>query len=418
MFLSAWYSQPLLRRVHRKDSPARFEEQLEEILAFEKTLADNGMLILKFWMHLGKKAQEKRLKKLEDDPHLNWRVTKQDWANWRKYKDFVSAAEQILMRTSTGQAPWHLVEGVDRNYRSLTVAEHVLDAIQRRLVEHARQKAVAEVPTPIVLENTAHPPFDEAQAGDMDPAPEAQAPRKAITVLSALDMTQALDKKVFNRKLKKLQGQANLLHRQLRKRGTSTVLVFEGWDAGGKGGAIRRVVSALDTRSVRVHPIAAPSDEENAQHYLWRFWRHMPRAGEVAIFDRSWYGRVLVERVEGFANEEEWRRSYAEINQFERQLTQHGIVLVKFWMHITPEEQLERFNLRKEISYKRWKLTDEDWRNRERWDDYESAVHDMVERTSTAAAPWVLVEANDKRFARIKVLRTLCDTMLKAADRA
>lgn len=418
LFLSAWYSQPLLRRVYGEESQARFEEHLDEILAFEKMLADGGALILKFWMHLSKKAQQKRLQKLEADPLLKWRVTDKDWANWRNYDEFIAAGEQILMRTSTGAAPWHLVEGADKSYRSLRVGEELLEAIQRRLIEHAQLQTAAAVPVPapIQVEQRPHPPLDEAREGEVEPAWETPPKQRPLTVLSALDMTRALDKKSFNRQLEKYQGQANLLHRKLRERGTSTVLVFEGWDAGGKGGSIRRVVSALDARSVRVYPIAAPTDEERAHHYLWRFWRRLPRAGEVAIFDRSWYGRVLVERIEGFASEREWRRAYAEINQFERQLVRHGTVLIKFWLHVTPQEQLERFELRKQISFKRWKLTDEDWRNRERWEDYEQAVHDMVERTSTHVAPWVLVEANDKRYARIKVLRAVCEGMLRAIE--
>ena len=199
-------------------------------------------------------------------------------------------------------------------------------------------------------------------------------------------------------------------------RGSRSWSVFEGWDAGGKGGAIRRLTAALDARDYRVIPIAAPTDEERAHNYLWRFWRHLGRAGRVTIFDRTWYGRVLVERVEGFATEAEWRRAYTEINDFERQLTEFGIVLLKFWLHITPEEQLRRFEEREKIAYKRWKLTDEDWRNREKWDLYEPAVQEMVERTSTFDAPWTLVEGNCKRFARLKVLRTVSEALEKAQN--
>ena len=188
-------------------------------------------------------------------------------------------------------------------------------------------------------------------------------------------------------------------------------MIFEGWDASGKGGAIRRINAALDSRSVRVHQIAAPSDEELAHHYLWRFWTRIPRAGYTTIFDRSWYGRVLVERVEGFASEAEWRRAYAEINAFEEQLIAHGIVLLKFFVHIDPDEQRRRFKDRAKTAYKRHKLTEEDWRNRERWCDYEVAVHDMVERTSTHTDPWVLVEGNDKRFARVRIVETICDRL-------
>jgi len=227
-------------------------------------------------------------------------------------------------------------------------------------------------------------------------------------------MSRSSSKATFETKLEALQGRLNRLQRKAQNTGISTVLACEGWDAAGKGGAVRRMTAALDARSYQVIPIAAPTDEERAHHYLWRFWRHLSRAGRVTIFDRSWYGRVLVERVEGFATEPEWRRAYSEINEFENQLVEAGIALVKYWLHITPEEQLRRFKEREKIRHKRWKLTAEDWRNRERWPEYERAVNEMIERTSTSLAPWTLVEANDKYFARLKVLRTVCDAMERA----
>jgi len=196
----------------------------------------------------------------------------------------------------------------------------------------------------------------------------------------------------------------------------SVVMVFEGWDAAGKGGAIKRLVEALDARAVRIIATSAPSDEEKAHHYLWRFWRYLSRVGRVTVFDRSWYGRVLVERVESFASEKQWRRAYAEINHFERQLVEHGIVLLKFWMHISKEEQLRRFDEREKTAYKRWKLGDEDWRNRDRWDAYQLAVHDMVERTSTTPSPWHLVSGEQKRFARIEVLRIVVEKLEKELE--
>jgi polyphosphate kinase 2 (PPK2 family) len=246
---------------------------------------------------------------------------------------------------------------------------------------------------------------------DPSPAVETGVIAERKTVLSELDTSQTLDSKNYKKSLAKYQGQLNLLQRKAKNRNVSTILVFEGWDAGGKGGAIRRITSALDAREAQVIPIAAPTDEEKAHHYLWRFWRHLPRAGRITIFDRSWYGRVLVERVEGFATEEEWARAYTEINAFERQLVEHDVILLKFWLHISKEEQLQRFKAREETPFKRWKITEEDWRNREKWDEYEMAVHAMVERTSTEARPWILVEGNDKKYARIKVLRTLCERL-------
>ncbi|HSC26034.1 MAG TPA: hypothetical protein VLD67_02095, partial [Vicinamibacterales bacterium] len=248
-------------------------------------------------------------------------------------------------------------------------------------------------------------------------AVRSKADREA-SILASLDMTQAIPAKTFDRLLERWQGRLNRLQRDVQRRAISTILVFEGWDSAGKGGAIRRVAGALDLRACRVIPIAAPSDEERARHYLWRFWRHIGRAGRVTIYDRSWYGRVLVERVERLASEAEWGRAYAEINEFEDQLTDHGIVLLKFWLHITKEEQLKRFQERAKSPYKSWKLGDEDWRNREKWDEYERAVDEMVARTSTRHAPWTLVESNDKNFARIKVLHTVSEALERAVERA
>ncbi len=393
IFLSAWYSNPLLDRVHGRSDLSGFDNDLDRILNLERMLANDGALILKFWMHLGKDAQKKRFHTLEADPLTSWRVTKRDWKHWKMYDKFIATAEHTIMRTSTGRAPWTIVEGADHRYRSLKVGNLLLEALERRLDQQ---------------ESSAP---DNGGGAAAPSAPEQDEQEQRITVLDPLDMTRVLDKKSYKEKLQKYQARLNQLHRRARDEKLTTILVFEGWDAGGKGGAIRRVTSALDARDYQVISIAAPNDEERAHHYLWRFWRHLPRAGRVTVFDRSWYGRVLVERIEDFATDLEWRRSYAEINDFEQQLVEHGAVLLKYWLHITPEEQEIRFQARQETPYKRWKLTDEDWRNREKWDSYEIAVHDMIERTSTQTAPWVLVEGNDKKFARIKVLRTVCKAL-------
>jgi polyphosphate kinase 2 (PPK2 family) len=221
-------------------------------------------------------------------------------------------------------------------------------------------------------------------------------------------MNRQLGKATYKAELKKYQAKLNVLHHEARAQKVSTLLVFEGPDAAGKGGTIHRITAALEAPNYQVLPFAAPTDEERAHHYLWRFWRHLSRAGRFTLFDRSWYGRVLVERVEGFATQAEWSRAYAEINDFEAQIIDHGIVLMKYWLHVTEEEQLARFQVREAAPHKRWKLTEEDWRNRDQWGAYELAAHEMMQHTSTHAAPWLLVEANDKYFARIKVLKTLC----------
>jgi AMP-polyphosphate phosphotransferase len=402
LFVSSWHSSALLDRVHRRTRPATFEAALGRIADFERTLADDGTVILKLWMHLSRQEQKRRLTALERDSLTRWRVSRQQWKNWKLYDRFIEAAETLIRATSVPGAPWVIVEGSDERSRNLAVATAVRDAL-RQARRRARTSSIRAGAAPI-------------RAADR---PRAREPRPAggsDTVLATLDMTRTIGANAFARELEKWQGRLNRLQRDAQRRKVSTILVFEGWDAAGKGGAIRRIASALDLRACRVIPIAAPTDEERAHHYLWRFWRHIGRDGRVTIYDRSWYGRVLVERVEGFASHVAWSRAYAEINQFEAQLLDHGTVLVKYWMHITPDEQLRRFRERETSPYKSWKIGEEDWRNRAKWEAYEAAVHEMVARTSTAHAPWTLVAANDKRFARITVLRTACEALAAALD--
>jgi len=382
-FFGSWYSHPMRLHIDGGKDRDYLDSYLDDFLRFERMLADEGALILKFWLHLSKDALKDRLTTLESDKATKWRVTKQDWERYERYDDLRPVAEHVLRRTSTGHAPWIVVESTDEKYRNLTVGRTILKAVKARLGEEA-------TPT------TASVPLQALDHADN------------INLLTNLDYTKELSKKEYKKQLEHYQGRLHKLSRSGKFRNHSVVAVFEGNDAAGKGGAIRRVIGAMDSRFYSIIPIAAPTDEEKVQPYLWRFWRHLPRKGRTAIFDRSWYGRVLVERVEGFCAEGDWLRAYGEINDFEEEMARHGIIVVKFWLSITAEEQLKRFEEREATGYKRFKLTDEDWRNREKWDEYSSAVCDMVERTSTEIAPWTLVEANSKYYARIKVLKTLC----------
>lgn len=423
LFLSSWYSAPVLDRAHGRIGDSDLDERLREVAAFEKMLADDGALILKFWMHLGKDAQKQRLKKLEKDPLEAWRVTETDWQHWQMYDAFIGAAERTIRVTSAGHAPWAIVEGADARYRSLTVLTSLRDALnrhmeawelRRRVAEDLKGREATNVTAEAKVDGSAQ---TKAATGHQGTGMLSVNLPHQPTILQALDMTQSLDKDTYNDRLQEGRARLHRLYREAKDHGVSTVLMFEGWDAAGKGGAIRRMTNALDARHYKVIPVAAPTDEERSHHYLWRFWRHIARAGRFTIFDRSWYGRVLVERVEGFATTEEWMRAYNEINTFEEQLVDNGVVLGKFWLHITAEEQLKRFELRKDTPWKQWKLTDEDWRNREKWADYETAVNDMVERTSTSKAPWTLVEANCKRHARVKIIETVADKLEAALNR-
>jgi len=387
MFFGSWYTDPIIRRTYKQSGGAEFDRSLSRIEFFEQQLARDGALIVKLWLHLSKKQQKKRLTRLEQNKKTRWRVNPVDWKHFKLYDRFVKYSEEALQRTDTGFAPWTVIEASDDRYREITVGRTLLDAIRKRLAQ-------TRVMVPEVKRSL--PP------GDL------------VSVLDRVDLTKTLDDKEYDRKLAKLQARVNELSRRAWEKKVSSVLVFEGWDAAGKGGTVRRLTAAMDARLYRVVPIAAPTDEERARQYLWRFWRHIPRAGRVTIFDRSWYGRVLVERVEGFAREDEWKRAFQEINEFEDQLCEHGMMVTKFWVHISKDEQLRRFKERQKTEFKQYKITDEDWRNRKQWDAYEGAINEMVVRTGTRRAPWVIVAGNDKRFARIQVLETFCRRLEKA----
>lgn len=406
LFLSAWYSQPLID--HAYGGPdGEYAKQLTQIAEFERMLAEDGVVVIKFWMHLSKTRLEQRLKRLQADPLQAWRVGEREWRNFEYYEAFLRSAEDLIIRTSTGRAPWHLIEGADPLYRAVKVGTLLQDAITRR-IEEGNRTALVHDPVPADEEG---PTGSSAVIGSS----ALQVPsHEGVTILTRMDMSLELSKKEYKERLALAQARLGALHQRAMAQQRSLVCVFEGMDAAGKGGAIRRIATALSSKHVRVIPIAAPSDEEKAHHYLWRFWRHLPRAGRVTIFDRSWYGRVLVERVEGFASTAEWRRAYNEINHFELALAEAGYVVAKFWLQISQEEQLARFEDRAGTPHKSWKLTDEDWRNRDKWPVYAHAVHDMVERTSTRQAPWHLVEGEDKRWARVKVLEQIC-AQLEAA---
>ncbi|MEI8029565.1 MAG: polyphosphate:AMP phosphotransferase [Comamonadaceae bacterium] len=391
VFLGSWYTWPILNSVKGQSSHADLLQSLERANAFERMLVAEGALVIKFWLHLSREKQEQRLKILERDPKTKWRVTERDWQHHKLYEKFHAVHEVVIRNTDTPEAPWVIVEGFDARYRNLTVCKVILDALEKRLADPL--ESAPKIPTSL-----RRPAVDN------------------LDILRKLDLSKTLDKKKFQNELEEYQGKLAGLTRDPRFKKITVVAVFEGNDAAGKGGAIRRITAAQDARFYTTIPIAAPTEEERAQPYLWRFWRHIPRRGRLSIFDRSWYGRVLVERVEEFCSQSDWARAYSEINAFEAQLVRHSIVVSKFWLTISKDEQLARFKAREEIGFKRFKITEEDWRNRNKWDDYERAVCDMVDHTSTEIAPWTLVEANDKRYARIKILKTICRQIESAIE--
>ncbi len=392
ILFGGWYLAPIEQRMLGKCRDQELDAELNRIVDFERMLIQDGALLVKFWFHLSEKDQKARLEELSRDDRSRWKMLPKKGKFHKHYRRFERVAERIIRHTDRGISPWYLIEAKDRYYRDLTMGKTLLQAIQRRLSEP--------------------PPLESPPTSGHLELPDA--PGAQITILDQLDLTKRLSRDLYKVQLRQLQQELNELCWQAYNQKRSIVLVFEGVDAGGKGGAIRRFTNAIDARLYRAIPIAAPTDEEKAHHYLWRFWRHVPRDGYITIYDRSWYGRVLVERVEGFATTMEWQRAYSEINQFEEQLIEHGTILFKFWLQVSQEEQLRRFKERERVPYKRYKITDEDWRNREKWPQYKAAVNDMIARTSTECAPWILVEGDDKPFARIKVLRSLRDGIRKA----
>jgi len=388
IFLQSWYSKPWYAAMEGAMSEAEFGDTLREIEAFERMLTDDGALLIKIWLHVSRKTQHMQLAEEAPRKQQNPRVPGDPKQWWKRYPRAMDVSEQLIRATDVSHSPWHLVEAEDRYYRDVTVNQIILDKLTSRL-------AITEPERPAISVS------DVRRNGQP-------------TILDRVDLSQSLTRDDYQKQLKERQAELQDLAWKASRKQRSVVAVFEGWDAAGKGSAIRRVTGAMDPRLYRLVQFAAPTDEERAHHYLWRFWRRLQRDGVATLFDRSWYGRVLVERIEEYARADEWQRAYNEINLFEQQIVDHGSVLLKFWIHISPEEQLARFKDRESQPHKQHKITEEDWRNREKWHDYELAVEDMVTHTSTRDAPWTLVPGNDKLFARISILERFCDALRDA----
>ena len=391
IFDRSWYRRVLAERVDHAVKTDQIAQSFEDIRFFERTLADDGAVIVKFFLHISKDEQKRRFAKLRKNPTTAWRVTAEDLRRQNEYADYLAATEDMLAETDSDDAPWTIIEAHDERFATMKIFSTVASAMSRGI-------AAAE----------------DAQArqskGSADAATKLPADLQA-SILDQVDLSPSLEREPYKRKLKKLQNRFRELEHEIYIRRVPVVIVYEGWDAAGKGGNIKRLVRELDPRGYEVVPIAAPNDAEKAHHYLWRFWTQMPKAGHITIFDRSWYGRVMVERVEGFCTETEWRRAYREINEMEQHMVNFGTALVKFWLHIDADEQLSRFEARQADPYKQWKITGDDWRNREKYDQYKVAIEEMLFRTSTPRAPWTIVESNSKLHARVKALDTVCDVI-------
>jgi len=384
VLFGSWYTHPIVKAATQikktKKIDAYLKQECGHINQFEQLLSDDGVVFIKLWFHISKSEQGARIKAKKKAGHL---ITPYEKKLSKSYDTFANISHEVLDQTDMKIGHWHVIDSKDKRSRDLRAG--------RILLEHM---------------HTA------LETGDFEPSTNKF--EFADQQLFHLDLDNSLTEKRYNQLLDKYQARLAKLHWAAWEKKRSTVLMFEGWDAAGKGGAIRRLTGAMDARLYRVIPVAAPTDEEKAHHYLWRFWRQLPPDGYVSIYDRSWYGRVLVERIENFAREDEWQRAYDEINDFEQQLTNHGVIIAKFWLHISAEEQLRRFKEREKIEHKKHKLTDEDWRNREQWSAYEQAVDDLLVRTSKPNAPWFAVPANDKLYARIQIIKEVCKQLEKA----
>lgn len=402
IFDTSWYRRVYVDRFEGKVSPEELAYAYQEINTFEKALTDDGAVIVKFFLYISKKEQKKRFEVLCSSKETAWRVSKEDLKRNEEYGTYKSMMEEMLEKTETECAPWTIVEAMDRRFATVKILSAMIENLSEKISEvrkaqEAREKGKETVELPVT-----EPVSDTVEKNLLE-----------SSVLSKADLSLSYSKEEYRKKLKNLQERMSILHSELYSRRIPVVLGFEGWDAGGKGGAIKRLTEAMDPRGYVVNPTAAPSAVEKNHHYLWRFWNEMPKAGHVAIFDRTWYGRVMVERIEGFCSREEWQRAYKEINDMEAHLAHSGAIVIKFWMHIDKDEQERRFKERMANPEKQWKITDEDWRNREKWDQYEEAVNEMIIRTSTSYAPWIIVEGNDKYYARIKVLESVVNAIEK-----
>lgn len=398
----SWYRRALIDRFEKRTKEKELPEAFHSINSFEKQLTDDGTVIIKLFLDISRKEQKKRFEKLQKNKETAWRVTQGDLERNAKYNEYAAMMEDMLFKTDTDYAPWTIIEATDRRFATVKIYTTVIKAMADQIEKQERQKkkVTADQETE-----------DHMNVSEVAREADKELRELQVSILSKADLSLKYSREEYEEKLDKLQKKIEKLHGELYRRRIPVVLGFEGWDAGGKGGAIKRLTAKMDARGYAVNPTASPNDIEKAHHYLWRFWRAMPKAGHVAIFDRTWYGRVMVERIEGFCTKEEWQRAYKEINDMEKDLYDAGAVVIKFWMHIDKDEQERRFRERQENPEKQWKITDEDWRNREKWDQYEDAVNEMLLRTSTDYAPWVVVEGNDKYYARVKVLKTVVDAI-------
>ncbi|SFG63962.1 polyphosphate:AMP phosphotransferase [Oribacterium sp. WCC10] len=382
---SGWMTEITKDVLFDRISKVDYKNRISSVLRFERSLTDNGYLVLKFFFHMSHKEQSKRINALMESKETAWQVDEYDvWEN-KHYDECYKVFDKFMEETNTSTVPWNVIDAKSRKWAELQVIETIVAGIDVALKNHS-----LTVP---LIQNIF--------------------PLKRMPKLKDINLNKSISEDEYKTQLKELQEKLENLHNVAYLKGIPIIIAYEGWDAAGKGGNIKRVTAALDPRGYVVHPIASPKPHEKSRHHLWRFWTRLPKTGHFAIFDRTWYGRVMVERLEGYCTENDWQRAYNELNEFEKELSDWGAVIVKFWVHIDKDTQLARFTDRQNTPEKQWKITDEDWRNRDKWDLYEQAVDEMIAKTSTTYAPWHILESNDKKYARIKALKIICAAMEK-----
>lgn len=388
IFDRSWYRRVLIDRLDKITTNNQLQTAYDEITSFEQQLTDDGMIIIKLFLYISKKEQKHRFENLQNSKETSWRVSKLDWEHYKKYDELLKYTNEMLEKTDTENAKWNIIEATDKKYANIKILSTVINAIEDA-IEMKKNQPNKIINSKINLDEN----------------------KFKVSILNGIDLNKTMEKDEYKKRLKLAQEKLSVLHNEIYRKRIPVIIAFEGWDASGKGGAIKRLTETLDPRGYQVNPTASPNDIEKAHHYLWRFWKTFPKNGHIGIYDRTWYGRVMVERIEGFCTENEWERAYKEINQMEQYLTNEGTIILKFWLHIDKDEQEKRFKERQENPEKQWKITNEDWRNREKWDEYLFVVDEMLLRTSTTYAPWIVIEANSKYYARIKILETVINVI-------
>ena len=389
IFARSWYSRAIAEEMMRPVWKKSFKEKRTSINSFERQLIDSGAVIVKFFLHISKVEQKRRLEHQERNPLTAWQVTPRVWSIHHQYDDNLPAIDDLIEKTDTDCAPWHIIPATDLGLALLNVNSLLVKALEDRIDKKTIDKK-------------------STNKKEKSSSKDVHLPKTRIVRLESTPPDTCI-KEECQESLENLQFEMIEFHSILHKRKIPLIIVYEGRDAAGKGGSILRISRFMHPLGFNVAPVGAPSDTEKKHHYLWRFYQKYPKAGHITIFDRSWYGRVLVERVEGFCYETEWKRAYTEINEMEEEFTENGGGIIKFWLEINKEEQLKRFQQRVADPLKIWKITEEDWRNREKWDLYTRAIDDMLSYTNTDHAPWTVIPSDDKWYARVKTMETLVD---------